>query len=149
MKVKGKAKQLFCMVCAFVASFMLTVTAAASTYGTTNEQWWGTYECSNSSFPLSMIIIRDSYTCEIASYFDNRPEFIGYYSGRTDAFELPSHSNQFYAEFDKARKVNSRGIPVTINGEFVYENEYEAGGKISLSPKTISSNVSTLKYVMQ
>ncbi|MDE6731964.1 MAG: hypothetical protein K2J77_03720 [Oscillospiraceae bacterium] len=149
MKVKGKAKQLFCMVCAFVASFMLTVTAAASTYGATNEEWWGTYKCSTPSLSETKIVVHDSYTCELFSYFDNRPGFIGYYSGSTDEFNLPTYSNQFYAKIEKAQQVNSKGIPVTKNGGFVYQIEYEARGKITLSPKTISSSVSTLKYVKQ
>lgn len=151
MKVKDKVKQLFCMVCAFVASFMLTVTAAASTYGTTNEKWWGTYKCSTPSLSTTKIVVRDNNTCEIVSYYDNRPSFIGYYSGSTDNFVLlPSFSDEFYAKYEKARQVSSTGIPVKNDGNFVYENDYEATGEISTSPKiTISSNQSTLKYVKQ
>lgn len=151
MKVKGKAKQLFCMVCAFVASFMLTVTAAASTYGTVNENWWGTYKCSTPSLSATKIVVSDSYTCKIVSYFDNRPDFIGYYSGETDDFVLsPSFSTQFYAKIKRARQVNSTGVPITQNGDFVYRNDYEATGRTSILPqKTISSNQSTLKYVKQ
>lgn len=151
MKIKGKAKQLFCMVCAFVASFLVTVTAAASTYGTTNEEWWGTYNCSTPSLSATKIVVRDNYTCELQAYFDNRPSLIGYYSGSTDDFALlPSFSEEFYAKIPKAKQVGRTGIPITIDGKFVYENDYEATGAISILPKkTISSYQSTLKYVKQ
>lgn len=151
MKVKGSVKQLFCMACAFVASFLLTVTAAASTYGTSSKAWWGTYKCSTPSLSTTKIVVRDNYTCEIVSYFDNRPDYIGYYSGSTDDFVLsPSVETQFYANIKKAMQVGSNGAPVKQNGELVYQVDYQPTGRTSTLPKkTISSNQSTLKYVKQ
>lgn len=151
MKVKGKAKQLFCMACAFVASFMVTVTAFASTYGTVNSKWFGTYKCSTPYLSGSKIIARNYYDCDIIAYYDSRDEHKTYYSGHAEDYILsPEMSTQFWAVFTKANKVNSYGVPIKENGVIVTEPNYEASGKIlNLSPKTIYSYESGLNYVLQ
>lgn len=152
MKFKGKAKQLFCMACAFVASFLVTVTAfAASTYGIVNPSWLGTYKCSTPSLSGSKIIVHDKYSCRIQAYFDNRSQFRAYFSGETDSYTLePASSPQFEAIFDKVNQVSSNGTPVTQNGTIVTEPNYTATGKtLDIVKKTINSNQSTLDYVKQ
>lgn len=152
MKVKGKAKQLFCMACAFVASFLVTVTAfAESTYGMVNSNWLGSYKCSDSSLPGSKIIARDQDSCRIQAYFDSRPEYYGYYTGETDCYSLaPLTSPNFEAIFEKAILGYSNGIPVTNNGTIVTEPYYTATGKtLDIIKQTINSEQSTLDYVKQ
>lgn len=151
MKVKGKAKQLFCMACAFVASFMVTVTAFASTYGEKNKYWLGTYKCSTQSLSGSKIIAPDIYSCKIVAYYDNRPQYRTYFSGETGDYTLaPAASTQFEAIFATVNHVSSNGIPVTHNGTIVTEPQYVATGKtLDVFIKTINSNQSTLDYVKQ
>lgn len=146
MKVKGKAKQLFCMVCAFVASFVLTVTAAASTYGTVSPGYIGTYKCTTPSLSKSKIIAHDEETCEIVVYFDNRLEFIGYYSGETDNYVLsPTSQTSFCVMCDKATRVDRSGNQIIQNGEVQTVKQYFTSGDVS--GKTITSYDSALKYV--
>lgn len=148
MKVKGKAKQLFCMVCAFVASFLLTVTAAASTYGTVSPGYIGTYQCSKPSLSKSKIIAHNEYTCEIVAHFDNRREYVGYYSGETDNYILsPAFQTSFYVMFEKATRVDKSGNPIKQNGEDQIVRQYYTEGDVS--GKTITIYDSALKYVKQ
>lgn len=152
MKVKGKAKQLFCMVCAFAASFLVTVTAfSESTYGMVNSNWLGSYKCSKSTLPGSKIIATDQDSCRIQAYFDSRPGFYGYFSGGTDNYSLaPATSPQFEAIFSSVNRVFSNGSPVTNNGTIVIEPEYTATGKtLDITTQTINSEQSTLDYVKQ
>lgn len=152
MKVKGKAKQLFCMACVFVASFLVTVTAfAASTYGTVNPNWYGTYICSKPSLSSSKIIVKDVDNCDIVAYFDNRPQYRTYFSGNTDDYVLtPSAKPPFSANFDKVNQVSSSGNPVKQNGVIVIENDYLTTGSVkSLGYKFICSDDSGLIYMLQ
>lgn len=148
MKVKGKAKQLFCMVCAFVASFVLTVTAAALTYGTVSPGYKGTYKCSTPSLSKSKIIAYDEETCKIVIYFDNRSEYMGYYSGETDNYVLsPAFSTSFFVMCDKATRVDRNGNQIIQNGEVQTVKQYYTSGKVLGT--TITSDDSALKYVKQ
>lgn len=58
--MKNKVKQMVCMACAFVLSFMLTVTAFAdSTFVIQNDNYFGYYNAVNN--PAGMVTVREEY----------------------------------------------------------------------------------------
>lgn len=148
MKAKGKAKQLFCMVCVFVASFLITVTAFAEDIS--NSTFYGTYKYPGNS--SQCIENHDGEYVWLRIYRDD--ENHGYYSGVSYFFKIsnapPEH---FYAECNSVLQVNpSNGRPYSPQ---VKIDNYTATGTIdikysflSIESITINSNQSANhKYV--
>lgn len=148
MKAKGKAKQLFCMVCAFAASFIVTVTAFA-TVDLSNDTYIGTYNCASNS--NSCIVVYDDYVL-VRTYKD--AEYKKYYGGTTEDY-LISHSppDDFYAAFERVAEVDgSNGRPYYPQ---IYRQNFFATGDINIKHGffgkiesiTIKSKQSDYEYV--
>ncbi|MDE6733472.1 MAG: hypothetical protein K2J77_11430 [Oscillospiraceae bacterium] len=148
MKSKGKAKQLFCMACAFVASFLVTVTAFA-TVDLSNDNYIGTYNCESNS--NSCIIVYDDYV-RVRTYKDN--EYNTYYTGVSYNYIISnSSSDNFYADFASVAEVNgSNGRPYYPQ---IYRQNYIATGDVrhelnvfgQVKSVIIRSKQSEYKYV--
>lgn len=149
MKVKGKAKQMFCMACVFVASFLVTVTAFAAV-DLSNDNFIGTYEYENN--PSQCIEVHDEGYVRLRIYRDD--ENNGYYSGVSYEYKLSATgSDQFYAKCEYVAKVNgANGRPYT---PLIKIKDYIATGDINIKyglwgvPEsiTIKSKQSNRKYV--
>lgn len=148
MKVKGKAKQLFCMVCAFVASFLVTVTAFA-TVDLSNDNYIGTYNCASNS--NSCIVVYDDHVL-VRTYKD--AEFNKYYGGTTYNYMIGQTSpDDFYADFERVAEIDgSNGRPYYPQ---IYRQNFVATGDISIKHGfwgkiesiTIKSKQSEYEYV--
>lgn len=149
MKVKGKAKQLFCMACAFVASFLVTVTAFAAV-DISNDNFYGTYEYPNNS--SHSIENHDGEYVWLRIYRDDN--YYGYFSGISYNFKISnSPPDEFYAECELVTQVNpSTGRPYS---PLVRIDSYIATGDVStehypfgfLKSITIKSKQSSRTYV--
>lgn len=150
MKVKGKAKQLFCIVCAFVASFLVTVTAfAAVDFDSKNDFQLGKYKCTAISLPNSYIKVYetsegDGY-CDLFAYWDNNDH--QFYSGESNTdFRLSVSPSRFYARGTKFTLVNRDGKALGAKGTVA---EYTATGDYMAGPFRIISNETGHDYVLQ
>ncbi len=153
MKVKGKAKQLFCMVCAFVASFVLTVTAFAeididyTIYG-------GKYK-SNDSSKAGYISISETRIGLVVFWDDNEEDGCFLSGSTTDGYILFPSSCPFYALYDTVTVVGATGVPIDTNPylsgiQMKVIPDYEVKGGIFGSGKhTISPRQSTVKYIQE
>lgn len=149
MKVKGKAKQLFCMVCAFVASFLMTVTAFAAV-DISNENFYGVYEYPNNS--SQRIVNHDGEYIRLQIYRDDDNH--GYFNGISYNFKISnSPGEQFYADCEHVTMVNpsngSAYTPLVIIDDFratgdVHTEHYVGGWIKSI---TIKSKQSSHTYV--
>lgn len=102
MKAKGKAKQLFCMVCAFAASFLVTVTAFAAV-DISNDDFYGVYKYPGSD--NQRILNNDGEIIRLQIYRDD--DYHGYYSGTSYNFKLSnSPGEQFLAKCERVTMVN-------------------------------------------
>lgn len=150
MKAKGKAKQLFCMVCAFVASFFVTVTAFASVnFDSVNDNQLGKYKCTATSLSKSYIeVYKDSEGngyCDLFAYWDKNDHM--FYSGKSNMdFKLSVSPSEFYARGTKFTIVYSNGDPVGASGTV---DEYSATGDYKAIPFRIISNETGFNYVLQ
>lgn len=150
MKAKGKAKQLFCMVCAFVASFLLTVTAFASVnFDEVNDNQLGKYKCTAISLPKSYIEVRKTSEgygyCDLFAYWDNNEH--QFYSGKCNKdFKLSVSPTQFYAHGTKLTLVNRDGEALGATGTVT---DYEATGDYKAGPFRIISWETGHDYVLQ
>lgn len=151
MNVKGKAKQLFCMVCAFIASFLVTVTAFANDdYDSENKNFFGTYRCNAISLSKSLITVRNDGYCDITAYWDlENKEF---YSGRTSDFKISNSPTNFFANYKTVKKVISNGTEVKDSkGNSIIIDGYVASGDVSIDSSKIKirSNQCGLDYVLE
>lgn len=150
MKVKGKAKQLFCMACAFVASFMVTVTTFASVnFDSVNDDQLGKYKCTAISLKNSYIkVYRDSEGygyCDLFAYWDNNDH--QFYSGKSNVdFKLTVSPSEFYARGKNLTLVYSNGNPVGLTGTV---SDYTATGEYKAGPFRIISRETGFDYVLQ
>lgn len=130
--MKNKVKQMVCVVCAFVLSFMLTVTALASDdFESANGNFIGKYVCTDTlNFPTNCNIeVWENGYLQIRVYMDM--EWHNYFSGSSDKWKISNSSQQeFYALFDSVTKVYRDG---TLVKPVTRVNSYTADGDVSIS----------------
>ena len=150
MKVKGKAKQFFCMACAFVSSFLVTVTAFASVnFDSVNDNQLGKYKCTAISLKNSYIKVYRSPEgygyCDLFAYWDNNDHM--FYSGKSNVdFKLTTSPSEFYAHGTKFTIVYSNGETVGESGTVA---DYVATGDYKAGPFRIISRETGFDYVLQ
>lgn len=150
MKVKGKAKQFFCMACAFVASFLLTVTAfAAVNFDEVNDKQLGKYKCTAISLPNSYIKVyktSEGYGyCDLFAYWDKDDH--QFYSGDSNKdFKLTVSPSEFYAHGTEFTIVNRDGKALGKTGTVA---DYVATGDYKSGPFRIISRETGHDYVLQ
>lgn len=147
MKVKGKAKQLFCMVCAFVASFLVTVTAFAdSTFDIQNSNYYGTYDAEVNS--RGYVKVNE----DMAKFGVYLHDTYGYLNGTSQSGFLTKNAYSFTIK--EAYIVNESGVPSgskAYNVRAVGTTTVKGGDVITFVIKTITltPNGSTgEKYVL-
>lgn len=103
-----------CMVCAFVLSFMLTVTAlAGDDFDSANEKFIGRYNCTNTiNFPEGCYIeARNDGYFQIRIYMDQSSH--NYYSGVSTDWKISTSTQEkFYAYYNSVTKVKRDGTVV-------------------------------------
>lgn len=105
MKAKGKAKQLFCMVCVFVASFLLTVTAfAESAFEIQNSNYFGTYVAQVNS--MGYVMVKE----DIVRFAIYHHDTYGYLNGTAQHGFLTKNAYSF--TISEATIVNNGGVPL-------------------------------------
>lgn len=133
MKVKDKAKQLFCMVCAFVASFLVTVTAFAD-FTIYTPALIGHYEATEN-------------TSSFIDLYESKMVLKAYYVGDGWGYVVASSSDgsidyaRYGLNFDTGYCCQSNGkLTGAIASDFTIQgtthvNNYLLPTKITLTPK--------------
>ena len=138
------------MACAFVASFLVTVTAfAAVNFDVVNKKQLGKYKCTAISLPYSYIkVYSDSNGygyCDLFAYWDNIEH--QFYSGNSNVdFKLSVSLSGFYAHGTKFTLVNREGKTIGSSGTV---DDYVATGDYQANPFTIISRETGHNYVLQ
>lgn len=134
--MKNKVKQIFCMVCAFVASFMLTVTAVAGgAFVIQNDNYIGYYDAVNN--PRGLVTVREGYVKMGVYEYD---EGLYMYGTSSDG----ALTSDYYAfTFEQARASNSSGeiyhdIDTLTNLTVTGKTDVKVGGFFNLFIKTIT-----------
>lgn len=136
-----KLKKAVCVVCAFAASFLLTVTAYSETYATNdvvNSNYLGKY--TNDYTPG--YILANAGSLELFAYMDE--DRVCFVSGSVNSYQLKLGDTGFFAIFPTVKRVNMKG-EAAVGPETI--SEYTASGDVSgVFTKKIASKQSTLVY---
>ncbi len=146
--MKTKIKQLVCMTIAFVASFMVSVTAFASTIPTASTNstfpfYVGSYIKQNGS---GHITLNSDDDFSLTIYRDDTKNC--YVSGRNGQGIIGIGARAFDVSFDSVTKCNADGTPPATPGKIL---GYEAVGKVAITnfKKTIYPLQSDEVFVKQ
>ncbi len=151
--MKCKVKRMLCLVCVFVASFVLTVTAFAD-FIIYNENFIGKYKCNSRLFPDSYVQVMNTGIFKLHAYYDDNRDGLLYYSAfisgsSQDGKISNSPPYNFYAYFENAYLVLRNGdLPTHIT----YIPDYQAIGDIDVEGKwkkiSIISKQSDYSYIL-
>lgn len=134
--MKNKIKQMVCMICVFVVSFMLTATAfAESAFVIQNNNYFGYYDAVNNS--RGLVTVREEFVKMGVYEYD---EDLYMYGTSTDG----ALTSEYYAfTFAEAHSSDRNGIIDTASGKIMNltvtgKTEVKLGGFLNLFIKTIT-----------